>query len=115
VWLSGVAANVLREMHRERARRPAQQPDNPAAWERAAVAREEDRAGDDARLLADQYVNQLPAEFREAVSLRYLNELGYREVAARLNVTAVCARKRVSRGLELLRGLAGAAPGEGRP
>jgi RNA polymerase sigma-70 factor (ECF subfamily) len=114
-WLSGIAANVLRETYRSAGRRPAQQPDDPAAWERAAVAREDDTGADDARVLAEKYVNQLPGEFREAVTLRYRDELDYREIAAQLGVTAVCVRKRVSRGLELLRGLAGVAPGEGRP
>jgi RNA polymerase sigma factor (sigma-70 family) len=42
-----------------------------------------------------------PAQ-REAVELRVLNELGYEEIAARMNVSHDVARARVSRGLRTL-------------
>lgn len=42
-----------------------------------------------------------PAE-REAVELRVIEELGYREIAARLNCSVIAARVRVHRGLTRL-------------
>jgi RNA polymerase sigma-70 factor (ECF subfamily) len=48
----------------------------------------------------------LPVEQRQAVRARVLEDLGYAELATRLNVTQQVARKRVSRGLQSLRKLA---------
>jgi len=48
----------------------------------------------------------LPAEQCEAVQARVFEDVGYGELAARLNVTPQVARKRVSRGLQSLRRLA---------
>jgi RNA polymerase sigma factor (sigma-70 family) len=50
------------------------------------------------RLLAE-----LPPDQREAVRARVLEDLDYRELAARLRVSPAVARKRVSRGLHTLR------------
>ncbi len=45
----------------------------------------------------------LPPDQREAVRARVLEDLDYRELAARLQVSPAAARKRVSRGLNTLR------------
>ena len=49
-------------------------------------------------------LGMLPAEQRDAVDLRVLQELGYPDIAARLGVTEDVVRARVSRGLRALRG-----------
>lgn len=49
-----------------------------------------------------QVMLELPADQLEAVRLRVVDELGYEEIAARLAVTPVNARARVSRGLRFL-------------
>jgi RNA polymerase sigma factor (sigma-70 family) len=46
---------------------------------------------------------ELPPHQREAVQARVLEDLDYRELAARLQVSPVVARQRVSRGLRTLR------------
>jgi RNA polymerase sigma factor (sigma-70 family) len=51
--------------------------------------------------LADAISGMPPAE-REAVELRMIQELGYREIAVRLNCSVVAARVRVHRGLSRL-------------
>ncbi|MBI3466821.1 MAG: hypothetical protein HY000_27730 [Planctomycetes bacterium] len=50
-----------------------------------------------------QAVAALPIEYREAVTLRYWQELSYAEVAQILEVTPELARWRVYRGREILR------------
>ena len=42
---------------------------------------------------------ELPVDQREAVTLRTINELGYRQVAEKIGITEQTARARVSRGL----------------
>ncbi|MEM1449465.1 MAG: sigma-70 family RNA polymerase sigma factor [Planctomycetota bacterium] len=54
------------------------------------------------RLLADS-VMALDEPLRSAVALRYFEGLSYADVARRQGVTPVAARKRVSRGIEVLR------------
>lgn len=69
----------------------------------AAIARLEER---DYRGLglAEALIRMSPSE-REAVELRVIDELEYRDIATRLNCTEAAARVRVHRGLSRLRQL----------
>jgi RNA polymerase sigma-70 factor (ECF subfamily) len=62
-----------------------------------------DRAGGptDGKLAAG--LDELPRAQRQAIELRVIGELSYREISARLACTPAAARTRVSRGLRLLR------------
>src|SRR5262245_27120139 len=101
-WLAGVARNLaLRWRRGERVRRLHEER---AAEVRAASDGEEEAL---ARLrlqraLADALL-ALHEPYRRAVVERYLDGRSYGELAARLELGEVAARKRVSRGLELLR------------
>jgi len=59
-------------------------------------------AGDD--LVALVHLEQLPADQRDAVRMRVLDELDYDEIAARTGSSEPAVRQRVSRGLKWLRG-----------
>lgn len=48
-------------------------------------------------------MSRLPANLRDAVSLRVIDELPYADIAARLSITPQAARVRVSRALCTLR------------
>ena len=104
-WLLGIARNkLLRTLRRERIESSARR-----RLAIAPIAVEEDTLRaieliDGSELLA--LLDALPAEQRQAVRARVLEDLGYAELAARLNVTQQVARKRVSRGLQSLRKLA---------
>ncbi|MEM9382183.1 MAG: sigma-70 family RNA polymerase sigma factor, partial [Planctomycetota bacterium] len=87
-WRSDAAR---RAREREAARTEAL-PSTEEAVERAATQ----------RLLADS-VLALDEPVRSAVVLRYFEGLTYADVARRQDVTPVAARKRVSRGIEVLR------------
>jgi RNA polymerase sigma factor (sigma-70 family) len=101
-WLTAVARNLARRWRRrESVRRMHEQ--------RAAVARSGPEGEEEAlerlhlqRALADALL-ELHEPYRRAVIERYLDGRSYAELAARLGLTEVAARKRVSRGLELLR------------
>ena len=53
--------------------------------------------------VATQLVEELPEDQREAVRAHVLEDRGYAEIAARGELTEATVRKRVSRGLRVLR------------
>jgi RNA polymerase sigma-70 factor (ECF subfamily) len=52
---------------------------------------------------ATELMERLPADQREAIRARILDERSYREIATRLRTSQLVIRKRVSRGLATLR------------
>lgn len=99
-WLYGIAHHQLAQFHRrgaveQRALRrlaaepPALSDDDIARLGTLGHLREE--------------LDRLPAGQRDAVALRVIEELPYRDVAARLGITPEAARTRVSRALHALR------------
>jgi RNA polymerase sigma factor (sigma-70 family) len=48
-------------------------------------------------------MDTLDATAKEALELRYLQDLPFEEMARKLNITPATARKRVSRAIEKLR------------
>jgi RNA polymerase sigma-70 factor (ECF subfamily) len=106
-WLYGIARNVLLMSVRRGAleRRATQRlglqerldgPDQVCA----AVPEQAWTDG------ADELLDALPADQREAVRLRVIEDLGYDEIADALHTTPGNARVRVHRGLRSLRGRA---------
>jgi len=100
-WVMRIACCTALKMIRTRARSveretkvpPAQPPVSPAE---TAVAQEQ----------AEQVrreVAALPETHRDAVSLRFFGECAYIEIAAILRISEEAAKKRVQRGLDLLR------------
>lgn len=114
-WLFGIARNLLRRYwqagavdRRGRARLAL----------RVEVASAEDPFADvDARLTANgsggslrAALASLPAEQRDALTLRVIDELEYDEIAAELAVAPTTARTRVFRALTTLRARMGGGP-----
>lgn len=102
-WLFGIARNLLarsRERGRveNRARRDLGMP--PLTLDDEVIERIE-AAGSGALEL----MKALPADQRDAVSARVVNERGYAEIAREMECSESVARKRVSRALAALRGL----------
>jgi RNA polymerase sigma-70 factor (ECF subfamily) len=75
-----------------------------AAFER--IAESEPGAG----ALVSEAISQIPPGEREAVQLRVVEDLDYREIASRLDCSVVAARVRVHRGLVRLTKLMEATP-----
>ena len=114
-WLYGIARNLLRQYYRRSA--------VATAARREIGMRLRTYAADDydeveERVSAEGFraalavaLQELPAGQREAVELRIVEDLGYDEVAARLNTSQLSARMRVSRALRALNTrLKGASP-----
>lgn len=58
-----------------------------------------------------EMVMSLPEEFREAVILRYFQNMHYKDIAAVLAISLSLAKYRVKKGLELLAAMEGGAHG----
>lgn len=60
-----------------------------------------------------ELVEDLPSDERQAITARFVKDLGYTEIAAEMRCSEQVVRKRVSRGLTRLRGLYGEAEAHG--
>lgn len=105
-WLFRVALNCANDLHRQRARRPAdpledadgrvvELPDPGLGPEATAVQRERVATVREAIL-------GLPREFRVTVVLRDVNDLSYEEIAETLGLPLGTVKSRISRGRTLL-------------
>jgi RNA polymerase sigma factor (sigma-70 family) len=102
-WLFGIARNVLarsRERGRveDRARRRLGMP--VLALDDEMIERIEATATDGRAL---ELLEQLPADQRQALTARVVDERGYGEIATEISCSESVVRKRVSRGLATLR------------
>jgi len=103
-WLFGIAVKKLADYRRrgyaeDRARRRlGLERIEPTEADLAWI---ESLAGD---VEVAEFVDELPDDQRRAVRARVVEERGYEEIAAELQMTTAGVRKRVSRGLAVLRG-----------
>lgn len=105
-WLWSIARNTLAEQRRrevsERGRRRRLERPHAALSDRE-IERIEELAGiAELREAVAQRLDELPPEQREAVQLRVLDDLSYKEIATRMETSMQTARARVSRGLRAL-------------
>lgn len=102
-WLFGIARNVLarsraRGQVEDRARRTLGV--GVLALDDETIERIEALAGEEQAI---RLLEELPADQRDAVKARILDERDYAEIAAELQCSESVVRKRVSRGLARLR------------
>ncbi len=101
LWLATVARNVGRNFLRDEARRRAR--------ERAAAATEplpstvERVTRHEVVLSVAAAVAALPEPYRDAILLRYYDDLPPREIAARLGVPVATVKSRIQRGVDRVR------------
>jgi RNA polymerase sigma factor (sigma-70 family) len=101
-WLFAIGRNILSESLRrssveDKARHALQM--QPIVVDDEAIALLEGEAGHGAL----DALGDLPAEQREAILARHVDELEYAEIAERLRCSESVVRQRVSRGLRVLR------------
>ena len=109
-WLYRIALNVLKKRYRKNARRAElwrehQEKDpSPSSETRTAehTVLEEERAQ-----AVRQAIAQLPAAFREAITLRYIDEMSYEEISTAAACSIGKVKSRISRGKALLADLLG--------
>lgn len=68
--------------------------------------KEEVHQGIEDRDELDSLLDQIPSMYGEAVTLKYLHDLSYKDLARTLKISESNARKRVSRGMAILRQVA---------
>ena len=101
-WLYGIARNVWRKRCAQRDEEPmdeesfAEMPDPNPTPEQAMLNKEATR-------ILEEAVAQLPHDYREAVTLRFWEDLDYSEMAQMLSISEELARWRVHQGRKLLR------------
>lgn len=103
-WVLSVArytlfASIRRGIVADEARRRLEC--EPVVLDDAALVRVEEMGSTDAHLL--DLLHDLPADVRDAVTARILDEREYSQIAADLGCSELVVRKRVSRGLSRLR------------
>jgi RNA polymerase sigma factor (sigma-70 family) len=106
-WLYGIAANLLRRYWGERTieTRYRHQLGVLEQTRFAADTETESIERLDASAVSERLraaLESLPPDYREAVQLRVVDELSYREAADRMETSEITARVRVHRGLRAL-------------
>jgi RNA polymerase sigma-70 factor (ECF subfamily) len=105
-WLLRIVVNECRTVAARRRRRDLRFPDcDPAIWAAAMAAHAADHPAELAALREElaRALEQLPAEQREAVLLKYTEELSYDEIAAVTGAGTSALKMRVKRACERLR------------
>jgi RNA polymerase sigma-70 factor (ECF subfamily) len=110
-WLFAIAAHTLSRSRRRgvvenRARRRLAMA--PLMLEDADLERIEQAGADGAAMMA--LLDALPADQRDAVRARVLDERSYEDIAGSLRCSPAVVRKRVSRGLDRIRHQLGDEP-----
>jgi RNA polymerase sigma-70 factor (ECF subfamily) len=101
-WLLGIARNLL--LDAMRAGRVAETSRRRLGMERIVVDSEQlELIERDSASELEDALSALPAQQREAISRRVLDEEPYAAIAARIGCSEQVVRKRVSRGLAALR------------
>jgi RNA polymerase sigma factor (sigma-70 family) len=100
-WLLGIARNLL--LDAMRAGRVAETSRRRLGMERIVVDNELELIERDSASELEDALSALPAQQREAISRRVLDDEPYAAIAARIGCSEQVVRKRVSRGLAALR------------
>ena len=105
-WLFGIARNLLRQYHKHNRIETAARArlGMPAPFAESEEFEQVDERVEAARLrpALRVAVGTLPAEQRQALELRVIEQLSYDEVAGRMGCSANAARIKVSRALKAL-------------
>ncbi|MBD3348045.1 MAG: sigma-70 family RNA polymerase sigma factor [Candidatus Eisenbacteria bacterium] len=104
-WLYRIAVNVLKKEHKKSARRrellrehvESDPPPGSEPSEGDRVVLKEER-----QALVRGAIAQLPEVFREAVTLRYIDELSYEGIAAAAGCSVGTVKSRLARGKSML-------------
>ena len=109
-WLYRIALNVLKKRYKKNARRAELWREHQ---EKDPSPSSETRTAEHAVLLEEraqavrQAIAQLPDAFREAITLRYIDEMSYEEISTAADCSMGTVKSRISRGKALLVDLLG--------
>lgn len=104
-WLYRIALNVLKKKHKKSARRAElwqdHQDRDPSPVSETRTA-EHSVLSEERAHLVRQAIAQLPSAFREVITLRFIDEMSYEEVAESAGCSMGTVKSRISRGKALL-------------
>jgi len=104
-WLYRIAVNTLKKSHLKRARRAElwqeHQEVSPAPTTQTKTPEHDTIAGERAGLVR-QAIADLPAPYREAITLRYIDEMSYEDIASAAGCAVGTVKSRIARGKALL-------------
>jgi RNA polymerase sigma-70 factor (ECF subfamily) len=104
-WLYRIALNVLKKSHRKNARRAElwreHQEREPAATSDTNTA-ERAILADERAALVRRAIAELPPPYRETITLRYIDEMSYEEIAETAGCSVGTVKSRIARGKSLL-------------
>lgn len=103
-WLYAIGLNHARDFQRKR--KPSVPCDENSLWSNATCSPHEEQNRLCDRLDNDHLnraLGELPLGYREALVLRYHEDLPIRDIAQALGISLSAAKMRLSRGLEMLR------------
>lgn len=106
-WVTRIAVNEALMRERRARRGPVRVAPDPDGFTSPASGPEQRAAAREAIEAVRRAVYRLPPHHREAFQLRYAEGLSITEAAARLGVTEVAVKLRLSRARRALRGAAG--------
>jgi|GEM_PF-522113 len=104
-WIYTIALNLTRNHLKKKGRERAGEIIDKAFYEAGGGAQAEGMIRSQEILQMESCLLKLPVALREAIVLRYYQDLSYDEAAAILNSTASAVKMRVYRGLEKLKQL----------
>lgn len=107
-WIYRIATNCVTDFYRARGRKKEAPLEDAQAGASASSDGEIEGLHSYMALLG--LMTQLPPKYQEALALRYFAEMSVIEVAEALEITETAASKRILRGLDGMRKLAGAGP-----
>jgi RNA polymerase sigma-70 factor (ECF subfamily) len=111
-WLMTIVRNCHRDMLEQRKRHAAAPLEEEGAVAAEGPTPESDAIQQGDSHLLDKAIRALPAEFREVVILRELEEMSYRDIAAATGTPIGTVMSRLARGRALLKAeLTGGAHG----
>lgn len=100
-WLYTIALNLVRtfiKKHHKNARRPLEDLAEPSTGDDPAAMLEKRQQSQ----IVFEMVRQLPLKLREAVVLRFYQDLTYNQIAGLLQISVSAAKMRVNRGVKAL-------------
>lgn len=102
-WIAGIARNLARSWARTAARRRARTPAVTAELAASPTTPLEDALARESHELVRRALDELPAAYREALVLFYVQGRSVSEVAAGLGISEELAKQRLHRGRRALR------------
>ncbi|MDX2088025.1 MAG: sigma-70 family RNA polymerase sigma factor [Kofleriaceae bacterium] len=102
-WIAGIARNLARSWSRTAARRRARTPAVTAELATPAATPLDAALDHEARTLVRRALDEIPAAYREALVLFYVQSRSVSEVAAGLGISEELAKQRLHRGRRALR------------